>query len=587
MFGHSNKRLHIAAITPFLQGDYMGEIINHIRRACALKGHMFTAIRSNSFGNYQLPVGFDRYDAIVLIRNAASPKLIEYAQAKGIAVIAVAHDYFPLDVPVVTCDNAQGVELAYDYLQTQGHKDLLYIGDITQYDLRKRYERFVELSKCARLSSKTAQLICTDNTVYSGGLAAANEYLAKHYTASGIIFGAGPTAMGFIKRMEESAPDQLEKLDIVAFDNIRLMRVLTPSTPFIDQNLDILGQRCVTLAESMAESNSLSASNCTIAPTLCLPNQAEQSELAQEVHTSFDRPLFANDEQPPPYLKVLKNTDYTSALLNCGIDIAQAIVNSGLDELMSVVPLFSEFMEYGFLSRLSTNSDGEAQLQIKKIFEHGVTTTTSNNDVSMCCSPDLFPPVAATSKFTDEPDTAVHFPVFNGLKLWGLLSIYGKRNRTQHGASFTSFTSFMDTLTYGYSHKLEIAQLREQLQKTDTDVSHFGRGGNDQELPCFEWDLEKGDVHWSDSSLELLGFTTELERHIYRKMEIFDRVHPDDEPRLRRELTSSLGQHKALVTNARLKSAEGDYRHLSLQGEILMKEDDRAVRYRCCLSMTN
>lgn len=568
MYSRTEKNLHIGVIAPYFQGDYMGEIINQIRHICETKHYHFSAIRTDGFGQYNLSIGLNMLDAVIVLRNAANPKLIEKIQNRSIPVVAIAHDYFPLDVPVITCDNALGAELAFDYLTQKGHSDLLYVGDITQYDLRKRYERFCELMKERGIACSSEQLICAPDTIFSGGLAAGAEYLQRNSRCTGVFCGAGHTAMGFIKKLEESGVHTPANIDVVAFDSIRLMNVLTPGLTYIDQNLDIIAQRCITTLEGMVHSSTIPTRAITIAPTLCTPENTSEC-------TSYQ----GQD--------VLTNTNYTSALLNNSFEMTRDIVNSRLDKIMGVAPLFSQFMNYGVLSCIVKDKHGRQHLHTHKVFESTETIVISGSDSDYVCSPEYFPPRALRDKFSQDIDTWVHFPVICNKSLWGILSIAGIREKAHNVGSFASFTSFMDNVTFAYSMVLENSDLREELKQSEAEAPRTHRTRTNTTLPSLDWDLEKGLVLWSELALELLGFTTELEKNIYRNMEIFDRVHPNDEMKLREELATSLSQLGSMTTAVRLKNAESEYRYYSLQGEIVSEENARAVMYRCCLSLIN
>lgn len=570
MIDRAAPTITIGVISPYLQGDYMGEIINQIRHACELKHYRFTAIRTDGFGEYSLAIGMESLDGVIVIRNAANPKLIEKIQNRGIPVVAIAHDYFPLDVPVVSCDNAEGANLAFDYLVEKGHRNMVFVGDITQYDLRKRYEQFCERLKQHKLPCGTEQLICAPDSIFSGGLAAGVEYLQQMSRCTGVFCGAGHTAMGFIKKLQESGVQFPGELDVITFDSIRLMNLLTPQLTYIDQNLDVLADRCITTLEGMIHGATMPTKAISIAPTLCLPNP------------EAIRPATT------PGMEVLSNADYTGSLLNNSFEMTRDIVESRLDKIMGVAPLFSQFMSFGVLSCVVYDKHRRPHLHTHKIFEREETTVVSGNDQANTCAPEHFPPPAIRERLSGDYDTCVHFPVHCNKTLWGVLSLFGSRNRAHFSSSFASFSHFVDNVTYGYSMTLEISDLREELKQSEAVAPHITRStARNPTLPSFEWDLEKGSVIWSDIALELLGFTTELEKNIYRHMEIFDRVHPDDEHKLRRELTNSLSNLGAMTTAARLKNAEGDFRHYSLQGEILHEEDSRAVHYRCCLSLIN
>jgi len=574
MFNRKGQPIHIGVITPYLQGDYMGEIINQLRYNCELKHYIFTAIRTDGFGDYSLAIGLDQYDGVIVIRNAANPKLVEKVQNRRIPIVAIAHDYFPLDIPVIACDNARGTELAVEHLLNKGHKELLFVGDLTHYDLRKRYERFCELLKSAGLNCGTEQLIVAPDTIFSGGLAAGAEFLQRMSQCTGIVCGAGHTAMGFIKQLEENGIKIPGRIEVVAFDSIPMMNVLTPHIPYVDQNLDVLAKRCITTLEGMIHGSIIPTKAITISPTLC--NDHVKSDSPQEVEL-----VYRGQD-------VLTNTDYTGSLLNNSFEMTRNIVNSRLDKIMGVAPLFSQFMRLGVLSCVVYDRHRRAHLHTHKIFEHTETIVVTGNNPDYICTPEEFPPTAIRDDYYAQLDTSVHFPIFCNDVLWGILSFVGSRALAHNCSSFASFSSFMDNVTFGYAMVLENSDLREELKKNETVPPHINRNPSpNNTLPSFEWDLEKGSVVWTDIALELLGFTTELEKNIYRNMEIFDRVHPDDENKLRKELTSSLSNLGEMTTATRLKNAEGDFCRYSLQGEILHEVDSRAVHYRCCLSLIN
>jgi PAS domain-containing protein len=53
------------------------------------------------------------------------------------------------------------------------------------------------------------------------------------------------------------------------------------------------------------------------------------------------------------------------------------------------------------------------------------------------------------------------------------------------------------------------------------------------------WKITGGATQWDDNALNLLGLSSELEKNIYRNMDITDRVNPTDEAALRELLLES------------------------------------------------
>ena len=141
----------------------------------------------------------------------------------------------------------------------------------------------------------------------------------------------------------------------------------------------------------------------------------------------------------------------------------------------------------------------------------------------------------------------------------------------------------MDTIAHSYSLLLSKQQHEVELETTEPLISDTP----DILIPCLKWDLETGSVVWNEKALEKLGFTTDLEKSIYRNMEVFDRVHPEDEHNLRKEITLSLSHLDRMNTLVRLKLAQGGYAQFRIEGEVVQKKDDRAVIYRCVISQIN
>jgi len=569
MFKEPHKNLHIGIITPYLQGDYMGEIISQIRYICENKNYCFSAIRTDGFGQYNLGIGIDMLDGVIVLRNAASPKLIEKIQNRRIPVVAIAHDYFPLDVPVVTSNNERGAELAFEYLTERKHKNLLFVGDITQYDLRKRYERFNELAKENGLAHGSNQLICASNSIFTGGLAAGAEYLQRNSHSTGIFCGAGHTAVGFVEKLMEVNAYQKQELDVVCYDSIRMINMLELNLPFIDQNLDIIAQRAVATLENMINSSTIPTRTITVSPTLCERKNTASNSICYGVDT-------------------LDNASVNNALLNNSFEITRDIVNSRLDKLMNIAPLFRQFMRLGVLSCIVFDRHRRQFLHTHKIFRATETLVISGSDDSYICSPEDFPPPAIREELSPEgTDSWVHFPVMMEKNLWGIVSIVGSSDSSQNIGNFTSFTSFLDNITFTYSMVLENSSLREELKHSSAEPPRKQQPPAPSNLPNFDWDLEKSTLLWSSTALELLGFTTELEKNIYRNMEVFDRIHPDDEEKLRDILSLSFSRCTGMTTAVRLKTAEGEYRFYSIQGEVSQEEEGKVISYRCCISLIN
>lgn len=560
--------LHLCVIAPYLQGGYMGEIINHIRRTCATREYRFTLIRTNSLGEFSLNLGASEFDGVITIRNAASPKMVEYLQNRAIPVVAIAHDYFPLDVPIITSNNAKGMDLAFNYLVERGHKKITFIGDLSQYDLRKRFERFCELLDEHIFQLTDKSLICVDDTLFTGGREAAARFVKHVDQVDAVICGAGNTGMGFVKQLKAQGINLPEKLEVISFDDVAFMELITPGMPRIDQNLDQVAAHALEALEALITQTPLTTHTLHVDPTLIVgkPATAERN-WQMRVHE----------------LDGLNNLNYVDSLVNNSFELTHKILNSNLDKLMSLAPLFQQHMHLACLAELKKDKFNRTRLKIKKIFESASAEVLLLDDEENLVPIESYPGKAFKEKYGNNHPTLVHFPIFVDDELWGFISVFGDPQRASYPTSFTGFTGYMDTIAHSYSLLLSKQQHEIESETTEPLISETP----DVLTPYLKWDLETGGVVWNEKALEKLGFTTDLEKSIYRNMEVFDRVHPEDEHNLRKEITLSLSHLDRMNTLVRLKLAQGGYAQFRIEGEVVQKKNDRAVIYRCVISQIN
>jgi PAS domain S-box-containing protein len=100
------------------------------------------------------------------------------------------------------------------------------------------------------------------------------------------------------------------------------------------------------------------------------------------------------------------------------------------------------------------------------------------------------------------------------------------------------------------------------------------RGNNDG---LFDWNIASGEVFFSARWKQILGYEEEeLEN---RSEEWESRVHPDDLPRVQRELRDHRDRKTAFyATEYRMRSKDGSYKWILARGQALWDEQGNAVR---------
>ena len=107
--------LTVGLYTPYLQGFYIGELVNQIRQLCFVKGYRLVVIRTGGYGKFQSALQLDQIDCAIFIRNSVSA---EFADTLFVAkpCVAIAYDFFPLAIPVVASDHEFGIGFCIAHL---------------------------------------------------------------------------------------------------------------------------------------------------------------------------------------------------------------------------------------------------------------------------------------------------------------------------------------------------------------------------------------------------------------------------------------------------------------------------------------
>lgn len=557
------QRPVVALYTPSLQGLYLGELVNQIRQLSFIKDYKLVVIRTGGVRDFNIPLQLDTVDAAIILRNAVSAEFAELLVTSGIPCVSIAYDYFPLAIPVVTCDNSAGTTLAFDHLRELGHRKIAFIGDLSHYDIRKRYEQYCQLHDQHQLPLRDDYLITVGDNLFANGIRAAERFLQQNCDATGIIFGAGQTGVGFVQQMRSQAIPPSANLHYVCFDALSLIPVYCPQMASVDQNLHLVAYRAFNAIDKQ-----LLGAECEmhtmVTPKLICVSGDDADRYDPFIATCVDLPE-------------LHNPNYMKSLICNMQDWPNTAVQSHMDQLMSIAPLFAKFMARAVLSRFHLDSNGTAWIKSSKLFTPSDMVQAEPSDSQSLCKARQFPAPWVEETFAQH-DTCFHIPIVVQGKTWGFLSLLGDAACATPASSYFAFSAYMEVLIALYEKELELQALRKQLRNCSEEKMSAAEDLQARRA-IVEWQLTSNHSAWNDEALACLGYTSAVEQNIYRHLDITDRLHHDDLELVRRAITAAKAEKASCRFSARYRTKNGLYSQLLLHADPRLDQHQKLVGF--------
>lgn len=529
-----STRLSLGVYSPYLQGFYFGELIGQIQQLCMIKGWDFNLIQTGGFAEFQSEILLNKLDFAIILRNAVHPDLAAKLAERCKAVVAIAYDYFPLDIPVASCDNELGVELAINHLISLGHSEFAYVGDLSQFDMRKRYEGFCEQLTINSFEVSEDNVFPVDNSLFSGGYAAAEEFIRRRCPAKAVVIGSGLTAIGFLNRLREFDAALAESISTVYFDALTIQPVSSENCAVIDQNLYLLAFRAVATLEAKSKGADYDIHD-KVEPKLIGP---------ESQYASRDDAFLATSVE----MSELHDACYMKSLLNNFYEWPKHVSDSGLNSIMMLAPLFPQYMQKSVLARMVHTAKGEFAKVAKVMTASESVDIDVRNRESLCKTSDYCPNLGSIVPM--EFSLSIHVPIMKAGKIWGVLSVFGSNAPKKQASSMVGLCGYLSSVVEYYSvTKLGVSsKVNEEVEDKEEKKAEV-----EGEIV---WDMSINKLEWDDDALLLLGLDSPLEKNIYKNMDLTDRLHADDTSSLRSILST---QDKNFTFGVRLKHKNKSY----------------------------
>ena len=225
----------VGVILPDLYGEFFSELLRGIDLEIQRTGHALLVSSSHH----------DAHGVSIAVRAMRG-------RVDGLLVMAPEVSTASLATPgaaaAVTVDNMGGTRAVVRYLAEFGHREIAFIcGPPRNADAGARLRGYRAAMRTAKLTVRDTLVVHGDFTE-EGGWRAARELLATGGPQPTAIFAANDAmAVGALLALHEAKVDVPGEMSIVGFDDIPIVRYVTPALTTVRVAIDVLGARAAAL----------------------------------------------------------------------------------------------------------------------------------------------------------------------------------------------------------------------------------------------------------------------------------------------------------------------------------------------------
>ena len=205
----------------------------------------------------------------ILLVGSAEPDTIRLIQSTKLPLVLVSNYVPGLPVDAVLADNFEGARAAVDYLISEGHRQIAFIGGPTldgPRPINKIYT--IERRAAGYRTSLLDAGLPVNYDLYGagelgidGGYATCKELIEREVQFSALFCANDATAIGAMKALREMGYRIPEDVSVVGFDDIAMVEHLTPALTTVRINKEAVGY--IAVKQLISRSSDLDAASVT------------------------------------------------------------------------------------------------------------------------------------------------------------------------------------------------------------------------------------------------------------------------------------------------------------------------------------
>lgn len=552
----------IGLLTPFLGGNYLGEIMNSIQSAALQGGASLIAIRTAG-KRFDCPIALDYVDGWIILNNAATDSYIQQLSNQwGKPIIGVAKDLDTLNVhgQTVICDNEGGIMDAVRHLYEHGHRSIGLVGHFMLDDMKHRFDGYLKGLEACGLSYEPEYVIDPEDLSLDGGRRAAEQIAEAGLPFRAAIACTDMMAIGMIKRFEELGLRVPEDIAIIGFDNTIAARYQRPGLSSIDQNIARKGKIAVDqlLRQINDGATSVSASihkiDCTLIPRgtcgCAMPSdpEAARKELLEG---------YAEDKKRVTQLGV-------------HYEFNKFILNYNIKQLKSLSWVLAPHFQWCCLGQWNFDAANGENMTLSELYHF--QRDEQRLDAGSLPA-ESFPPLPLIESIQREDESKMIYiiPYRTEESNWSALAAgTSLADTVERLDDYMSVVHYLDLIGSTLDKQALLDEVREQgmqYRQIAEQLEIVSRTTNDG---IWDWDLVTNEVAWNQRFYDLLQLAEALTLDHF--------VHWEDEAYYKKALNDHFNGHIPFSVDVRLRKQSGEYVWTAISGEALRDSEGVAIR---------
>lgn len=561
----SSHRKMIGIIAKSFDGSFNGTIMAGITHA--LEQHNYGAIAiqypwTQKSSLYNEPLGLDLADGWIVMNESADPDFFRAVYELQKPIVSINRTERSVPCTSIIVDNVQGMYLSTEHLIQHGHKQIAFIGDLTNPNIRRRFEGYKKALQDYSLPYHEDLTVNTATSAYVGTFAATAALLDKVGQFTAYVSASDVIANAFkdeLCRAGYSVPDDVAAFGFNNDINARMGQIATVQLPAFE-----LGEKAVEALARKFDGEALDQHETVMLPCSLIPRQScgcSPTDIAEGQSNDIEDESDLHIESEPmmQLMEQFRSVNY---------DLSR---DHQLD-LRRVSRILN--MQVSCLAFWRYAKGGERQLQIDSYYDG---TQSEKQLLGMLVRGKQFPPLLHF--FHDVPGTPQKDIAYIHLLRtehsdYGVLAFAGSFPKgTQQLIGVTLISMLAESISSNMDLDLLLNETNEQKNLYQAMAQQLSTITETTSDGIWVMDVKDGHIQWYNNRIhDILGIEDASLTDSPRKF--INHVHPSDKEIVWEKFSQHLRTKEPFHIVCRLMRADGTYIWTATHVKALSQDKD-------------